>query len=49
MGGRVELGRKFGQLGSGKKSSKIKAVHGTEDVFPIALKTALVATKLGSE
>lgn len=49
--GRVVLGRKIGQLGSGgKKARKIKAIHGPEEIFfPVALKTVLVAAKLGPE
>lgn len=49
MGGRVVLGRKIGQLGSGRNPVRSRQFSGPEDILPVALKTALVATKLRPE
>lgn len=49
--GRVVLGRKIGQLGSGIKSQENKSNSWPRGnfFFPVALKTLLVAAKLGPE
>lgn len=51
MGWEGSVGKKTRSAWLGEKARKIKTVHGPEEFFffPVALKTVLVAAKLGPE